>query len=81
VGCAVAAVFFIRPIPSAAGGLVSLHPPCQKRSVVTTIDALFFSWLKQKFGGNLWAAILAHGFYNTIGVLVFYFTGPIYGLW
>jgi len=30
---------------------------------------------------NLWAAILAHGFYNSIGVIVFYFTGPIYGLW
>ncbi len=49
--------------------------------VVTTVDALFFSWLKLKFGNNLWAAILAHGFYNSIGVLVFYFTGPIYGLW
>ena len=49
--------------------------------VVTTMDAIFFSWLKYKFGGNLWAAILAHGFYNTIGVLVFFFTGPIYGLW
>jgi hypothetical protein len=48
--------------------------------IVTTIDALFFSWLKRKFN-NLWAAILAHGFYNTIGLVVFYFTGPIYGLW
>lgn len=49
--------------------------------VATTIDALFFSWLKQKFNNNLWAAIFAHGFYNTIGMIVFYFTGPIYGLW
>jgi uncharacterized protein len=49
--------------------------------VVTTIDAMFFSWLKLRFGGNLWAAILAHGFYNSIGVIVFFFTGPIYGLW
>jgi uncharacterized protein len=49
--------------------------------VVTTVDALFFSWLKLKFDNNLWAAILAHGFYNSIGVIVFYFTGPIYGLW
>lgn len=49
--------------------------------VVTTIDALVFSWLKYKFGNNLWATILAHGFYNTIGVVVFYFVGPIYGLW
>jgi membrane protease YdiL (CAAX protease family) len=49
--------------------------------VVTTIDALFFSWLKYKFDNNLWASILAHGFYNSIGVIVFYFTGPIFGLW
>jgi uncharacterized protein len=49
--------------------------------VVTTVDALFFSWLKLKFDNNLWAAILAHGFYNSIGVIVFFFTGPIYGLW
>lgn len=49
--------------------------------VVTTIDAIVFSWLKLKFNNNLWAAILAHGFYNSIGVITFYFTGPIYGLW
>lgn len=49
--------------------------------VVTTGDALFFSWLKLKFNNNLWAAIAAHGFYNSIGVIVFFFTGPIYGLW
>ena len=49
--------------------------------IVTTIDALFFSWLKRKFDDNLWAAILAHGFYNSIGMIIFYFTGPIYGLW
>ena len=49
--------------------------------VVTTLDALFFSWLKMKYENNLWAAILAHGFSNSIGLIVFYFTGPIYGLW
>lgn len=49
--------------------------------VVTTIDALVFSWLKRRFDDNLWAPILAHGFYNSIGVITFYFTGPIYGLW
>ena len=49
--------------------------------VVTTFDAVIFSLLKRKFNDNLWAAILAHGFYNTIGMVVFYFTGPIYGLW
>ncbi len=49
--------------------------------VVTTIDALFFSWLKRKFDNNLWATILAHGFYNSIGMIVFFFVGPINGLW
>jgi membrane protease YdiL (CAAX protease family) len=49
--------------------------------VVTTLDALFFSWLKMKYENNLWAAILAHGFSNSVGLIVFYFTGPIYGLW
>ncbi len=49
--------------------------------VITTIDAVFFSCLKRKFDNNLWATIIAHGFYNTIGMLVFFFTGPIYGLW
>ncbi len=48
---------------------------------VSTIDALFFCWLKRKFNNNLWATILAHGFGNTIGLVVFYFTGPIVGLW
>jgi hypothetical protein len=49
--------------------------------VVSSIDALVFSWLKRRFDNNLWAAILARGFYNSIGVIVFYFTGPIYSLW
>ncbi len=49
--------------------------------VVTAFDAVIFSLLKRKFDNNLWVTILAHGFYNTLGVVVFYFTGPIYGLW
>ncbi len=49
--------------------------------VVTTFDAIIFSLLKRKFDDNLWAAIFAHGFYNTFGFVVFYFFGPIYGLW
>lgn len=49
--------------------------------IVTAFDALFYSFLKRKFNGNLWLTVLAHGFYNTIGVIVFYFTGPITGLW
>ncbi|MBN1372657.1 MAG: CPBP family intramembrane metalloprotease [Anaerolineaceae bacterium] len=49
--------------------------------VLSMIDGLFFSWLKLKFNNNLWAAVLAHAIGNSIGVVVFYFTGPIYGLW
>ena len=49
--------------------------------ILTTLDALFFSWLKLKHGNNLWAAILAHGLSNSVGLIVFYFVGPIYGLW
>ena len=49
--------------------------------IVTTFDGVFYSLLKRKFKGNLWAAILAHGFYNTVGMVVFYFAGPINGLW
>lgn len=49
--------------------------------IVTTFDGVFYSLLKRKFKGNLWAAILVHGFYNTVGMVVFYFAGPINGLW
>ena len=49
--------------------------------VVTAVDALFFCLLKLKFDNNLWVTILAHGFYNSLGVIIFYFTGPITGLW
>lgn len=48
--------------------------------VITTVDALFFSFLKQKYQ-NTWASALAHGFMNTIGIVTIFFTGPIYGLW
>ena len=48
--------------------------------VVTAIDALIFSFIKRKFNTNLLATIRAHGFYNSIGVIDFYFTGPIHGL-
>jgi membrane protease YdiL (CAAX protease family) len=48
--------------------------------LITMIDALFFSLVKYRYR-NLWASILVHGFMNSIGMIVFYFTGPIYGLW
>ena len=30
---------------------------------------------------SIWASKLVHGFSNMIGLVTFYFTGPIYGLW
>jgi hypothetical protein len=47
---------------------------------LTTLDAVFFSWLRLRHG-SLWAAALAHGVNNTIGLVAFYFVGPIHGLW
>ncbi len=49
--------------------------------VLTSIDAVFFSAVKQKFDNNLFASILAHGFNNTIGLVTFFLIGPVYGLW
>lgn len=48
--------------------------------VITAVDAVFFSVVRYKYK-NLWASVLAHGFINTIGIVTFYFTGPVYGLW
>ena len=48
--------------------------------VVTFLDAIYFSALRWRFR-TLWAAVLAHGFNNTIGLVTFFFVGPIYGLW
>lgn len=48
--------------------------------VATFLDAIFFSVLRLRFE-NLWAAVLAHGFNNTIGLIAFFIAGPIYGLW
>lgn len=47
---------------------------------VTFLDALFFSALLLHLK-TLWAPVLAHGLSKTIGLVAFYFTGPIYGLW
>jgi hypothetical protein len=49
--------------------------------ILTTLDALFYHWLKRRFDGSLWATILAHGLSNTVGLVIFFFTGPMYGLW
>ncbi len=48
--------------------------------VVTFLDGLFFGWLRVHYR-SLWAAVLAHGFSNTLGLLVFFAVGPVTGLW
>lgn len=49
--------------------------------IITFMDAIFFCFLYHHFDRNLWASILAHGMSNSIGLITFYFTGPIYGFW
>jgi uncharacterized protein len=41
---------------------------------------MFYSFLRWRLK-NLCAAVLGHGFNNTIGLVTFYFAGPIHGLW
>jgi membrane protease YdiL (CAAX protease family) len=47
---------------------------------VTFLDGLFFGWLRFHYR-SLWAAVLAHGFTNTFGLLVFFAWGPVGALW
>ncbi|MBF4764495.1 CPBP family intramembrane metalloprotease [Nocardioides islandensis] len=47
---------------------------------VTFLDGLFFGWLRFHYR-SLWAAVLAHGFSNTLGLLVFFTWGTVGGLW
>jgi hypothetical protein len=47
---------------------------------VTFLDGLFFGWLRFHYG-SVWAAVLAHGFSNTLGLLVFFTWGSMGGLW
>jgi CAAX protease family protein len=47
----------------------------------TFFDALFFSVVMRRSGNAVWAAILAHGFNNTLGLVAYFLVGPVYGLW
>lgn len=47
---------------------------------VTFLDALFFSVLRLRYR-TLWAPILAHGFWNTLGIVGFFLVGPVHGFW
>lgn len=45
-----------------------------------TVDSVFFSAVRYRYK-SVWASVLVHGFLNTIGLIAFYFAGPLYGLW
>jgi CAAX protease family protein len=47
---------------------------------VTFLDGLFFTAVRLRYR-SLWAAILAHGFNNTIGLVALFLVGPVYGFW
>ena len=47
----------------------------------TFADGLLFSWLARWSPAGLWAAVLAHGFNNTLGLTAVFLVGPIHGLW
>jgi membrane protease YdiL (CAAX protease family) len=70
VGLAVAAALF--GLAHTEQGIVGV--------VVTTFDGLFFGWLRLRHD-TVWAAVFAHGLSNSIGLVVFFVVGPIYGLW
>jgi membrane protease YdiL (CAAX protease family) len=48
--------------------------------ISTSIDAVLLSIVRYRYK-NIWASVLVHGFINTIGIVTFYFTGPLNGLW
>lgn len=48
--------------------------------VLTAIDSVFFSVIRYRFR-SIWASVLVHGFMNSIGLITYFFIGPVYGLW
>ena len=60
------------------------HDPQYQRTVPggreNTLDAVALSWLRLHYG-TLWAAVLGHGFNNTIGLVTFFLVGPVGALW
>ena len=44
------------------------------------LDGAFFSFVRVRYR-SVWASVLVHGFLNTVGLVAFYFAGPLYGLW
>jgi membrane protease YdiL (CAAX protease family) len=48
--------------------------------VAVALDGVAFCALRLYYG-TLWAAILAHGFNNTLGLVTYFLVGPVAGLW
>ena len=47
---------------------------------VVTLDGLFFCALRYRYQ-TVWAAVLAHGYNNSLGFIAFFLVGPVYGFW
>ncbi|WP_151081823.1 CPBP family intramembrane glutamic endopeptidase [Nocardioides cynanchi] len=48
--------------------------------VLVSLDAIVLAVVRIHFD-TLWAAVLVHGFDNTLGFVTFFLVGPVYGLW
>jgi membrane protease YdiL (CAAX protease family) len=48
--------------------------------VAVALDAVAFCALRLYYG-TVWAAVLAHGFNNTLGLVTYFLVGPVAGLW
>ena len=48
--------------------------------LLTFVDALWFGALRYAFG-TLWAAVVAHGVGNTVGLATYFVLGPVAALW
>jgi uncharacterized protein len=75
----------IRAVPVAIVGSAAIFGLAHSEQgqvgvILATIDGLAFGVLRHRFG-TVWAAVLAHGFVNTIGFVTFFLVGPVHGLW
>ena len=48
--------------------------------LLSTVDAVLFAGLRL-WSGSVWAAVVAHGTGNTIGLVTVFLVGPVHGLW
>ncbi|WP_395692215.1 CPBP family intramembrane glutamic endopeptidase [Nocardioides sp.] len=48
--------------------------------LLSGFDAVYFAVLRLR-AGSVWAAVLAHGTSNTIGIVAVFLVGPVTGLW